>query len=233
MAPGVSRGEQKAINVRGPVASQIVNQILCGTAWGELDYLLVDLPPGTGDIHLTLYQQMALDGQIVVTTPHALSLADVKKTMSFLQHVNVPVLGGFENMAYFSAPSGEANTTASEVGVQPQRHHLFGTANAGILALKQLCGLEATDSSHSKADGARFFQLPIEPALADCDQCPVTTYAPNSEAAKVFREAAGCVCHVQRRRLFLFVWLGLQLHQRPRFRCQACHAGAHLCCAGS
>lgn len=187
--------------MRGPVASQIVNQILCGTAWGDLDYLLVDLPPGTGDIHLTLYQQMAVDGQIVVTTPHALSLADVKKTMNFLQHVNVPVLGGFENMAYFSAPAaGEANATAAGAGTgtgaQLQRHHLFGTANAGISALKQMCGLEATDSRRGKADDdddARFFQLPIEPALADCDQCPVTTYAPDSEAAKVFQEAAGCV----------------------------------------
>ena len=77
IAPGVSTGEDKPITVRGPVASQIINQIICGTDWGDLDYLLVDVPPGTGDIQLTMYQQMPFDGHILVTTPHAASIADV------------------------------------------------------------------------------------------------------------------------------------------------------------
>jgi Mrp family chromosome partitioning ATPase len=79
VAPGVATGDDsRAVSVRGPVASQIINQIVCGTDWGDLDYLLVDIPPGTGDIHLTMYQQMPVDGHVLVTTPHAASLADVR-----------------------------------------------------------------------------------------------------------------------------------------------------------
>jgi len=78
VAPGVTKGERRAVSVRGPVASQIVNQLICGTAWGDLDVLLVDLPPGTGDVPLTLFQQMPFDGNVIVTTPNTLSLADVR-----------------------------------------------------------------------------------------------------------------------------------------------------------
>jgi ATP-binding protein involved in chromosome partitioning len=75
--------------------------------WGELDYLLVDLPPGTGDAQLTLCQTVPLDGGVIVTTPQEASLGVVRKGVSMFEKVNVPILGIVENMSYFTAPNGE------------------------------------------------------------------------------------------------------------------------------
>ncbi|MEW6506629.1 MAG: iron-sulfur cluster carrier protein ApbC [Bacteroidota bacterium] len=89
---------------RGPMASGAIKQFMSDVHWDELDYLIFDLPPGTGDIQLTLVQTIPLTGAIVVTTPQDVSLIDVKKAIRMFQRVNVPILGIVENMSYFIAP---------------------------------------------------------------------------------------------------------------------------------
>lgn len=91
--------------VRGPLATRYVQQFLRQTAWGDLDVLVLDLPPGTGDIQLTIVQTVAVDGAIVVTTPQEVALIDARKAASMFAKVNVPVLGIVENMSYFLCPS--------------------------------------------------------------------------------------------------------------------------------
>ena len=95
---------QQAVVWRGPMASKALNQLLWDTDWRELDYLIVDLPPGTGDIHLSLVQSIPLTGAVVVSTPQNIALADARKGVNMfqLESINVPVLGLVENMAYFT-----------------------------------------------------------------------------------------------------------------------------------
>ena len=89
---------------RGPMASGAVKQFMTDVEWDELDYLLFDMPPGTGDIQLTLVQTIPLTGAIIVTTPQDVSLIDARKGLKMFSRVNVPVLGIIENMSYFIAP---------------------------------------------------------------------------------------------------------------------------------
>lgn len=97
----------QAIIWRGPMASGAVKQFLTDVQWGELDYLVFDMPPGTGDIQLTLVQQIPLSGAVIVTTPQEMSLADARRGMAMFQKVNVPILGVVENMSYFVSARGE------------------------------------------------------------------------------------------------------------------------------
>lgn len=94
----------QAVVWRGPMASKALNQMIFDAAWGELDFLLVDLPPGTGDIHLSIVQAMPITGAVVVSTPQNVALADAKKGVAMFQQdsINVPVLGIVENMAWFT-----------------------------------------------------------------------------------------------------------------------------------
>jgi ATP-binding protein involved in chromosome partitioning len=89
---------------RGPMLHSVIQQFLRGVRWGELDYLIVDLPPGTGDVQLTLIQSVAITGAVVVTTPSIVALADVRKAVEMFRQVNVEILGVVENMSYFSCP---------------------------------------------------------------------------------------------------------------------------------
>ena len=89
---------------RGPMVAKLTNQFFDNVDWGELDYLIIDLPPGTGDIQLTLCQKMSLDGVVMVTTPQELSLLDVRKGSEMFKKVNVPILGIVENMSSISIP---------------------------------------------------------------------------------------------------------------------------------
>lgn len=89
---------------RGPMASGAIKQFMTDVDWGELDYLIFDLPPGTGDIQLTLVQTIPLTGAVIVTTPQEVSLIDARKALAMFTRVNVPVLGIVENMSYFIAP---------------------------------------------------------------------------------------------------------------------------------
>jgi ATP-binding protein involved in chromosome partitioning len=89
---------------RGPMLHSVMQQFLRNVAWGELDYLIVDLPPGTGDVQLSLIQTVSVTGAILVTTPSVVALADVRKALEMFQQVNVEVLGIVENMSYFNCP---------------------------------------------------------------------------------------------------------------------------------
>jgi ATP-binding protein involved in chromosome partitioning len=132
MSFGFWLGESPAI-MRGPMVSNYIQQFLHQVAWGELDYLFLDLPPGTGDVQLTITQSVQLSGAVIVTTPQALSLADVGKGILMFNRVNVPVLGVIENMAYFLCDNCN------------KRHLVFGEGGAqslsrrfGISVLAQL-----------------------------------------------------------------------------------------------
>jgi len=94
----------QAVIWRGPMASKALNQMIFDAAWGDLDFLLIDLPPGTGDIHLSIMQALPITGAVVVSTPQNVALADAKKGVAMFQQesINVPVLGIVENMAYFT-----------------------------------------------------------------------------------------------------------------------------------
>jgi ATP-binding protein involved in chromosome partitioning len=107
---------------RGPMASGAVKQFMSDVEWGELDYLVFDMPPGTGDIQLTLCQTIPLTGAVIVTTPQEISLADARKALYMFNKVNVPVLGIVENMSYFVAPDS---------GV---KYDIFGTGGGKKLA---------------------------------------------------------------------------------------------------
>ena len=95
------RKEQEAAIVRAPIANGIISQFIHNVDWGDLDYLLIDFPPGTGDIQLTLSQQANLDAAILVTTPQEVSLLDVRKAIHLFDQVKVPILGILENMSYY------------------------------------------------------------------------------------------------------------------------------------
>ena len=90
---------------RGPMVTSALNQLLTSTEWGELDYLLVDMPPGTGDIQLTLSQRVPVSGAIIVTTPQKVSVSDARKGLEMFRKVNVPILGVIENMSKYSCSS--------------------------------------------------------------------------------------------------------------------------------
>ena len=103
MSFGFLLGDAPAV-MRGPMVTQYIQQILHRTAWGELDYLLIDMPPGTGDIQLTITQSVRLGGAVIVTTPQTLSLIDVARGILMFEKVSVPILGVVENMSYFICP---------------------------------------------------------------------------------------------------------------------------------
>jgi ATP-binding protein involved in chromosome partitioning len=101
--------------LRGPMVTRYTQQFLRQVEWGELDYLVLDLPPGTGDIQLTIVQTVALAGAVIVTTPQEVALIDARKAATMFEKVNVPVLGLIENMSYFLSPS------------DGKRYHIFGS----------------------------------------------------------------------------------------------------------
>lgn len=101
---GLLIDEKQAVVWRGPMVSSALKQFVTDCDWGELDYLVIDLPPGTGDIHLTLVQTVPLTGAVIVTTPQEVALADAKKAIGMfsIHPINVPMLGVIENMSYFT-----------------------------------------------------------------------------------------------------------------------------------
>jgi ATP-binding protein involved in chromosome partitioning len=125
----------QAIAWRGPMASKALDQLFKDSDWGELDVMLVDLPPGTGDIHLSLVQAVPLSGAIIVSTPQAVALVDARKGVGLfnMPSVNVPVLGIVENMAWFVPAEATAGRTLAEIP-ESERHYIFGKGGAQALA---------------------------------------------------------------------------------------------------
>jgi len=105
MSIGFLVDADQAVVWRGPMATQALDQLLRQTRWGELDYLVIDMPPGTGDIQLTLSQRVPLTGAVIVTTPQDIALLDAKKGLNMFEKVGVPILGIVENMAVFVCPN--------------------------------------------------------------------------------------------------------------------------------
>ncbi|CUI15912.1 conserved hypothetical protein [Candidatus Protochlamydia naegleriophila] len=136
------RKEHEATAVRAPIANGLISHFIKNVAWGELDFLLIDFPPGTGDIQLTLAQKANLTGAIMVTTPQEVALLDVKKAMYLFDQVKVPILGIVENMSYYIAPNTEDTI------------YLFGKGGGERLA---------------REAGYPFLgQIPVDPLLCAC-----------------------------------------------------------------
>jgi ATP-binding protein involved in chromosome partitioning len=108
--------------VRGPILHGLVKQFLSDVKWGELDYLIVDMPPGTGDVQLSLAQLVPVQGAVLVTTPQNVAIADVRRALRMFETVAIPVLGIVENMSYFVAP---------DTG---NRYDIFGAGGGARLA---------------------------------------------------------------------------------------------------
>jgi ATP-binding protein involved in chromosome partitioning len=151
---------------RGAMVSKMVSQFLFDVAWGELDYLILDLPPGTGDVHLTLTQQLALTGAVIVTTPQDLALKDVERGANMFAKVNTPVLGIIENMSYhICSKCGHESQIFSSGGGTKESERL----NVPLLA-----------------------KIPLNEEIMQAGEKgePLVFHLPESEAAGIFLEIA-------------------------------------------
>ncbi|MCB0747726.1 MAG: Mrp/NBP35 family ATP-binding protein [Ignavibacteriae bacterium] len=166
MSIGFLIEENSAVIWRGPMASGALKQFMTDVDWGELDYLIYDMPPGTGDIQLTLAQTIPLSGAVIVTTPQEVSLIDARKGLKMFEKVNVPVLGIVENMSYFIAP---------DTG---NRYDIFGSGGGQNLA-KEL-GTEYLGG------------IPIDPRIREGGDNgkPIVNELPDTEEAKIILNIA-------------------------------------------
>jgi ATP-binding protein involved in chromosome partitioning len=154
---------------RGPMATSALTQLLEQTLWGDLDYLIIDLPPGTGDIQLTLAQKIPVAGAIIVTTPQDVATLDARKALKMFEKVEVPVLGLIENMAvHICSQCGHAE-------------HIFGHGGAGRIA--------------AQYDVPLLGSLPLEMAIREQGDAgtPIVASAPDSAAAQAYRQTARAV----------------------------------------
>lgn len=159
-----------AVVWRGPMASSALKQFISDTHWGELDYLLIDLPPGTSDIHLTMVQTVPVTGALIVTTPQKVALADARKGIAMFKQpqINVPVLGIIENMAYFTPPE-----------LPDKKYFIFGESGGANLS-KQF-------------DVPLLGQLPIEQEVRESGDSGYPVALKNTESSAAFRTLAESV----------------------------------------
>jgi ATP-binding protein involved in chromosome partitioning len=152
--------------LRGPMVTKYTQQFLRQVDWADLDYLILDLPPGTGDIQLTIVQTVALAGAVVVTTPQEVALIDARKATSMFAKVNVPVLGLIENMSHFISPS------------DGKRYDIFGTGGGAREA--------------ERLNVPLLGQIPIDIATREAGDrgCPVVLAEPEGPVARAFVEIA-------------------------------------------
>jgi ATP-binding protein involved in chromosome partitioning len=158
------RREDEAAAVRAPIANGVVSQFINQVDWGILDFLLIDFPPGTGDIQLTVSQQANLSGALMVTTPQDVSVMDVRKAIHLFEHVNVPIVGVVENMSYYSHSS-----TGEKV-------HVFGKGGGERL---------------SQSIGVPFLgEIPIDPLVCQCCDKGISLFSISNEStvAKAFTD---------------------------------------------
>lgn len=167
MSMGFLLEDSSPVIVRGPIATRYTQQFLRQVAWDNLDVLVLDLPPGTGDIQLTIVQTVALDGAVIVTTPQEIALIDARKAVAMFQKVNVPILGIIENMSYFLCPS------------DGKMYHIFGKGGG---------------EHEAKRLGVPLLgQIPIEMNVRQCgdEGHPISLEDPEkSLASKTFHEIA-------------------------------------------
>ncbi len=151
---------------RGPMITKAINELLEMTEWGELDFLIIDLPPGTGDAQLGLAQDVMLTGAIAVTTPQEVALADVRRGISAFKRLQVPILGLIENMSYYACPGCG------------RKEYIFGRGGGETEAKKQNIALLG--------------HIPIDPQLRERGDAgvPIIIAAPQSEATKEFLKIA-------------------------------------------
>jgi len=166
MSIGFILDPDKALIWRGPLVAQLINQFLNDVEWGELDYLVMDLPPGTGDVQLTLVQKMPISGAVIVTTPQDVALADAKKGLKMFEEVKTPILGIIENMSGFVCPN------CKEV------HDIFGSGG----------GKRIAEENEVELLG----QIPIEAIVREGgdEGAPVVAAHPESATAHAFEHAA-------------------------------------------
>lgn len=169
MSIGFLAGENAPVIWRGPMVHGVIRQFLADVRWGELDYLVLDLPPGTGDAALTITQTAPLAGAVIVTTPQEVSLIDARKGLRMFQRVNVPVLGIVENMSYF------------ECDGCGKRHAIFGEGGA--------------ERAAGELDTEVLVHIPLDPEVVTAGDSgkPTLLARPDSGAAAAFRELAGLV----------------------------------------
>jgi len=186
----------QAVVWRGPMASKALNQMIFDADWGDLDFMLIDLPPGTGDIHLSIMQSMPITGAVIVSTPQKVALADARKGVAMFQQesINVPVLGIIENMAYFTPEELPEN-----------KYYIFGKDGARSLAedlkVPFLGGIPLVQSIRESGDVGRPAALqvgtPLEAAFEKITQNVVQETVnrnkslPPTEAIKI-TTMAGC-----------------------------------------
>ena len=170
MSMGFFLNEDSPVIWRGPMVHGLIKQFLSDVEWGELDYLVVDMPPGTGDAALTLTQQAPLGGAVIVTTANDLSLIDARKGLKMFESVQVPVLGIVENMSYFTPPD-----------LPDRKYYIFGEGGGQRIAAEL---------------GVDFLsEIPLDPRIVTCGDAgtPIVLDAPDSPTAEIFREIAGKV----------------------------------------
>ena len=158
--------EQTPVIWRGPVIAGTVSQFWSGVLWGDVDYMYVDMPPGTGDVPLTVFQSLPLDGIIIVTTPQELVSMIVAKAVKMAEMMNVPVLGIVENMSYFECPDcgkhiqvfgdSHVDEVAEQFGLKvlgklPMDHKLAALCDKGLLELMENTYLDAALEEVEKA----------------------------------------------------------------------------------
>jgi ATP-binding protein involved in chromosome partitioning len=136
MSIGLLVAEREALVWRGPMIHSAVQQFLRDVMWGALDYLVFDMPPGTGDAQLSLSQVVPLTGVVMVTTPQEVALLDVRKALSMFRKLNVPILGIVENMSYFVAPDTGARYPIFGEGGGARVAEEFGTPLLGQIPLE-------------------------------------------------------------------------------------------------
>jgi ATP-binding protein involved in chromosome partitioning len=166
MSIGFLLDPEKALIWRGPLVAQLITQFLNDVLWGELDYLVIDLPPGTGDVQLTLVQKIPISGAVIVTTPQEVALADAVKGLRMFQEVKTTVLGIVENMSGFVCPSCDT------------RHPIFGEGGGKRTA--------------EQYDVPLLGEIPIEPAVREGGDTgrPVVVAHPDSATAHAFAHLA-------------------------------------------
>lgn len=159
---GFFTNPDQAVIWRGPMASKALNQLIFDAAWGDLDFLLIDLPPGTGDIHLSIVQSLPITGAVVVSTPQQIALADARKGIAMFQQesIQIPVLGIIENMAYFTPDE-----------LPESKYYIFGKDGAKALSesknIPLLGSLPLVQSIREASDFGRPAALQEESSIAD------------------------------------------------------------------